>query len=650
MHYCAVVSLLLAAGWPAHARAYDVASADAFNAAARKLQPGDELVVRDGVYTDWRLQIPCSGTEGRPVVIRPQSPGGVLFRRATQIVISGDHNELRGFHFEHCGPDIVVLIDGGDFGRVTECRFLHCGDPRSTFRHIVEVGENAHQNRVDHCHFEGSKSMSVGLRIRSKETLGLHNRFDHNVFRDIFRLSSNGQEAIQIGQGGPSDQLEAHAVVEYNTFDNASGDAEFISNKASRNVYRYNVAANCNASLVLRGGNECLVEGNVLVRNSTGIRVHGTRHTIINNLLLENETYGIVMPLGGEGHRQPDECLVANNTFLNNGRGGLGFTPMGSYTLLPKKNRIVNNVFVGSRGTLMYQGDATENEVVHNLFWPTGEAEVGFAGEDAMQRDPLLAGSGLSLRLGAGSAAIDAALRLPELVRDRLGNPRPVGKAPDLGANEHDPDDPAAMAVELPPIPPPRERFDAEKLKGEPILASPPGAVTREWEIVGGGSAAVDEGALAVTDATIWFERELPTDFILEWEYSPGSLEAQALVTFAAAGRTGGYALGFGGKRGDAPAAVVTLAKGSPDHIVADGHDTVLHRDFRGALPNLKLWYRCRLVKRGGGLRLEIAGRPIVVWDDTGLVGGAALGAGALGMTQSGSGRWRSIQAWQCRP
>ncbi len=646
MHYLSIVALLLAATSSLHAVTYEVGTVDDLNARAEKLQPGDEFVLRDGVYTDCRLQIPCSGTEGRPIIIRPASPGGVLFRRSTQIVISGDHIELRGFHFEHCGPQIVVHIDAGDFNRVTACRFLHCGDPRSTYRHIVEVGENAHHNRVDHCEFEGSKSMGIGLRIKSEETLGLHNRFDHNVFRDIVRLSSNGQEAIQIGQGGPSDQFEAHAIVEYNTFDNASGDAEFISNKASRNVYRYNVAANCNASLVLRGGNDCLVEGNVLARNSTGLRVHGLRHTIINNLFLENSRYGITMPLGGSGHRQPEDCLVANNTFVDNGSAGLAFAPMSRYTLLPKNNRIVDNVFVGNTGTLIDRGGATDNHVVHNLFWARDEAEVGFAGEDDLRADPLLVGSGLTLRLGAGSPAIDAALQLPGVVRDRLGNPRPVGRGPDLGASEYSPD--ARAAIELPAIPPARPAFDAEKLKGEALFDFDAAEPMRGWESTADGSISAENGILQASDATIWLERELPPDFILEWEYSPGSLEVQGAVTFAASGRTGGYTVGFGGKLGEAPAAVVTLSKGRRERVVADGHDTVVHRDFQRPLPDPKLWYGCRIVKRGGDLRFEIHGKPIVLWNDTGIVGGPALRGGALGIAQRGDGAWRNVRAWRC--
>ena len=338
--------LLMVCAVPAPAAVYEAATAEEANARAPALKPGDELAVRDGTYADWRLEVPAAGAEGRPIIIRPASPGGVLFRRKTAINLKADWIELRGFHFEQCGPDTVVLITGAAHCRVTDCRFDHCGNPRSTFGHIVEVGERAGDNRVDHCAWEGSKSMSLGLRIRSRETLGVRNRFDHNTFRDIFHLAWNGQEAIQLGQGAPdTGQLEAFTIVEYNLFDNASGDPELISNKSSRNIIRYNVAANCRAELVLRGGNDCLVEGNVLVRNLGGIRVHGSRHTIINNLCASSERTGISLPLGGGNHTQADDCLIANNTVVNCRRMGLAFSPYGSNAVLPKGNRILANLF-----------------------------------------------------------------------------------------------------------------------------------------------------------------------------------------------------------------------------------------------------------------------------------------------------------------
>jgi len=49
----------------------EVSATAEFNVRASKLQPGDELVLRDGVYSDARLELPCKGAEGKPIVVRP---------------------------------------------------------------------------------------------------------------------------------------------------------------------------------------------------------------------------------------------------------------------------------------------------------------------------------------------------------------------------------------------------------------------------------------------------------------------------------------------------------------------------------------------------------------------------------------------------
>jgi poly(beta-D-mannuronate) lyase len=643
-HLAAMAVMCLLAG-AATAATYEAGTPEEFNARAAALKPGDELVVRDGVHTDWVLDVPAGGDQGRPVVIRPASPGGVLFRRGTAVTIKGSYVEFRGFNFEHCGPGVVVLIQGGHDDRVTECRFLYCGNPRSTFGHIVEVQDGSNDNRVDHCTFEGSKSMSIGLRITEAATAGQRNRFDHNVFRDIWRLSYNGQESIQLGQGGESGESEPHTLVEYNLFDNASGDLELISNKSSKNVIRYNVAANCRAALVIRGGNDCLVEGNVLAHNQDGIRVHGDRHVIINNICVGNADYGIAMPLGGGNHREARDCLVANNTLVDNGKGAIAFSKYSSNPELPKRIRILGNLLAGKTGTLLDLHGATDSQVAGNLFWPTGDAKVGFEGAGAILADPRLAGAGGIPRPAVGSPVIDAASALAEVVRDRLGRPRPAGKGPDVGADEVNAVGPAA--VELPPVPPPRPPLAADALKGEAVLAYDPLEPMKGWERAS-GTAEPDNRTLKLQDAAIWLKDDLPADFVVEWEYLPAALEARAFITFAAARREGGYTLGFGGRLGKVPDGVVTLAKGGLKGLVADGHDTVLPNKPKDPIPNPPAkWYKCRLIKRGGDLRLEFAGTPVLLWNDTGVVGGPAPGAGGFGIRQAGAGTWRNLKVWR---
>ncbi|MDX9981657.1 MAG: chondroitinase-B domain-containing protein, partial [Lentisphaeria bacterium] len=177
-----------------------VATVAEFQARAEQLRPGDELVVADGIYADWRVKVVAQGTAEAPILIRPETPGGVTLRLNSSIRIEGQHVVLKGFRFDHCGPNAAVhLVNAADC-RITQCQFFSCGNPISTFYHILRVDAACHRNRVDHCYFTGSKSMSIGHRVSTQIEIGTHNQFDRNVFRDIYRYWVNGQRTFRSGR------------------------------------------------------------------------------------------------------------------------------------------------------------------------------------------------------------------------------------------------------------------------------------------------------------------------------------------------------------------------------------------------------------------------------------------------------------------
>ena len=139
---------------------------------------------------------------------------------------------------------------------------------------------------------------------------------------------------------------------------------------------------------------------------------------------------------------------------INSRTAAVAFHEWGGYKLPPKRNRIVNNIFVSKRGTLLPLKEtfARGNTIANNLLWVRESAKVGFEGQSSILADPCLLGTGLEIALGPASVGIDRALALSEVTRDRHGLPRPVGKAPDIGADElqlHQ-DQPL---VTLPPVP-----------------------------------------------------------------------------------------------------------------------------------------------------------------------------------------------------
>jgi len=634
-----------------------------FQARAEQLQAGDELVVADGHYTDWRVRVKARGRAEAPIVIRPETPGGVTFRRNSSIRIEGRYVILKGFRFDHCGPNVAVHLIAASDCRITQCQFFHCGNPISTFGHILRVDSASHHNRVDHCYFTGSKSMSLAQRISVQDEVGTHNRFDRNIFRDIYRYWVNGQENIQIGQNqrGVSGAAESLCMVEYNLFDHAWGDGEIISNKSSRNRIRYNLASHCQRSaFTLRGGDHVLFEGNVMLNNGDGVRVMGQRHTIVNNFIADMPGFGLLFEAGhedGESNVASQESLIAHNTILNCRGGAVGAAGAGgSRPHRPNSNVFRNNLFSGARGILLDSRNMTDSVIERNLYHATEVALLGDVGADPVIADPRLEGEGWHRRPAANSPAIDAGQYPPAVTHDRWQRSRPGGLAPDLGADEVAEQERREDALRVPPVPP-RPMIAPQWYRGPVRYTQDAAQPATGWRIATGAFSEIGN-ALVLDDAEAVFQEAIPGDLFLQWEYRPTSFATVASLTFADDGAEQGYTLQWGGAADDGkPAGVIRLHKSGEEHPVADAADTILYyQDFRfqswagrtfDERSEPVSWYRFTLLKQAGRMILLLgpAGRrydpgfPVLIWEDH---DGPFAGPG-LRIAQQGQGSWRNV-------
>jgi len=421
--------------------------------AVARAQPGDTLILADGLYKDVRLDFKAKGAERRPITLRPQTPGKATITGESVVVISGEYLVVSGFVFDQAWRSGVVSFAGATRCRLTDCAFIESGNPKSTYSHMIGLANHSQHNRVDHCYLLGNLSMGIGVRIGQNDFENTHNRFDHNHFKDIKRRSSNGQEAIQFGQGGLSDRMPQHSLAEFNLFDNASGDAEIISNKSCYNTIRYNTFRNCSAMLVLRGGSHAHVEGNFFINNAGGIRVHDSYHTIVGNYIEGCRRAGIYMPtaagLGELGYYGPvNYCVVAHNTIVNAGKVGLH---IGEPNMQGKElwrvqlcnNTFIGNLIVGNRGVLVRDDGALRSTWRNNIVWATGEADVGYEHQGIKRVDPGMAKKdGLYRPSNKKSAVVDPPspnfrdvnAPIPGLTTDMDGQKR--GSKLDIGADE----------------------------------------------------------------------------------------------------------------------------------------------------------------------------------------------------------------------
>ena len=256
-------------------------------------QPGDTLVVRDGIYTDVILKWEGHASAESPVVVRPETPGGVRITGASQLKIFGEGLTVCGFLFEKCTAEKGTIVEfrSGDAlahgCRLTETVFNDCNPARRdiSYSYVHLYGRG---NRVDHCSLLGKKNLGVTLIVMLNHD-GCddnHHSIDHNWFGPRPVYGSNGAETIRVGTSQQCMQNSRTLITE-NLFERCNGEVEVISIKSCENVISENVLYECEGVLALRHGDRNTAEGNLFIgngiRNTGGIRIVGEDQVVRGN-------------------------------------------------------------------------------------------------------------------------------------------------------------------------------------------------------------------------------------------------------------------------------------------------------------------------------------------------------------------------------
>lgn len=274
----------------ASAETIRVDSIDALNAAVPKANPGDEVVLADGTYSDAELRIHGQGAADAPILVRAETIGGVKITGESSLRIWGSHVTVLGFSFVdgHSGSTDVIQFRRSAEEHASDCRLTRCSiidynAPNSQSGKWVSL--YGKRNRVDHCYFAGKTTEGTTLVVWLDGQPN-HHRIDHNHFGPRPDLGRNGGETIRVGTSEFSLTSSA-TIVEGNLFEECDGEIEVISSKSCDNVYRNNTFDNCAGMLTLRHGDRCLVVNNVFIgrgkRGGGGVRVIGAEHTVTGN-------------------------------------------------------------------------------------------------------------------------------------------------------------------------------------------------------------------------------------------------------------------------------------------------------------------------------------------------------------------------------
>ncbi|MDB6006575.1 MAG: hypothetical protein JWR15_3562 [Prosthecobacter sp.] len=333
MHKHLFLALALAA--PTLAKDIPIADAAAFAEAAKNVAAGDTLILQDGTWTDAHMKMHAEGTAEKPVTLKAQTPGKVIFTGDSRLSVGGAHIVVEGLWFQNpTGEQVIELREDSkrlaSDSRITNCAVTNDTQiaPTNSSQFVSIYGA---RNRVDHCYIAGKTTQGTTLVVWlavGATGEGKH-QIDHNHFGPRQRLGKNGGETIRLGDSKTSMQTAA-CIVEHNLFEKCDGEAECISNKSCGNVYRFNTFKGVSGTLTLRHGNGCTVENNVFIgdgaKGTGGVRVIGEDHVVtgnrFENLTGDNERSAVCFMMGipdsvPNGYFQVKRAKVTGNTFIN---------------------------------------------------------------------------------------------------------------------------------------------------------------------------------------------------------------------------------------------------------------------------------------------------------------------------------------------
>ena len=306
------------------------------------LQPGDEVILADGLYNEVDAIFNFNGTASDPVLVYAQNPGEVEFTGGTRIIFRGSYATVSGLKFDSNGgpiqkEGIVKFDENSTFITLNNCLFRDFNTTGEADANWIFI--EGYDNKVTYCSLEGKTSLNSTIFIKPTEgsstrAINRNHVISYCDFGPRTVIGNNGYETIRISDSSRQD-FETKCLIEKNYFFQAisaadASEAEVISNKSRGNIYRGNVFEDCDGQITLRHGRDCLVEENCFLgtggNRESGIRVIGTGHIIRNNYIENvngtNFRAAIVVMDGEYGrtdnrYEGVENCIIDNNVIVN---------------------------------------------------------------------------------------------------------------------------------------------------------------------------------------------------------------------------------------------------------------------------------------------------------------------------------------------
>ena len=396
----------------AHSVTHNVLQIEDFKSKLEIANPGDEVVVKNGEYPDVNFSCTVQGSASDPIIIRPESPGGVKFTGISGFEFSGQYFEIRDFYFFRAQHNMTLHSSLVRFPleiTASDCDIRHnvfyqCGRVDNPFATIIHLKSGAQRNRITYNTMIDSVSIGITINHKDGDDNNEDNIIEHNAFYDIADVTDvhgtdNGMETIGIGNEYSTTPSNG-TIVRYNYIENYTGDRqEIMTVKTGGTNVSFNTFMNCNALLSLRFGNDCHVEGNFFfnttppgtLSDNGGIRIQNANHKILNNYMVGMEKAGIWMMTATRPITMQGPVIgvtLINNTVLYSAVDGINIGGLRSFQdddefeifLPPQDTKIYNNLIVQNDGTAINVYNGVDTTYFTNYEWLQGSAVQGETG------------------------------------------------------------------------------------------------------------------------------------------------------------------------------------------------------------------------------------------------------------------------------
>ncbi|MBI9058126.1 MAG: alginate lyase [Labilibaculum sp.] len=301
-------------------------------------QPGDVIVMSNGIWKDAEIDFKTNGLADKPIVLKAETAGQVFLEGQSFLKIAGQFLEVHDLYFRNGYTPInaVIQFKSDKKNAAYDCKVVGCVIEnftqldRTKKDHWVEFW--GQRNQLLSCYIAGKSNNGPTVRaeLKGNQHANCHHLIANNYFGPRPRRGGPRGETMQLGDSYTS-MVPSYIEVRDNFLDRCNGEVEVISSKTNFNKFVNNVFYKCEGSLVLRHGNYATIDSNWFIGddnsdNIGGVRVINTGHWITNNYfynLKGNEFRSAIAVMNGipksplNRYNQVTDVVIAYNSWVN---------------------------------------------------------------------------------------------------------------------------------------------------------------------------------------------------------------------------------------------------------------------------------------------------------------------------------------------